>query len=136
MPVSSDLLRVVAPDWRARSGPSEAVAWTTSFWLRDTAAGTTSNCVESAVPGATSVKCARSSGWAVQPSGSCSASLTWLRVWVPEAESDTVTVAGFPDAIVDGALTDTWREPGVVAKLKLPDSGRSLSAEESPTSTP
>jgi hypothetical protein len=40
---------VVAPDSRDRSGPSEAVAWTTSFWLRDTAAGTTSNRVESAV---------------------------------------------------------------------------------------
>ena len=52
---------------------------------------------------------------------------------MPEADSDTVTVAGLPEAIDDGALTDTSREPGVVASVKLPDSGRSLSADESPT---
>lgn len=121
------------PDSRLRSGPSDAVAWTTSFWLRETAAGTTSNRVESAADGATSVNRARSSGCAVQPSGSCRASLTRFRVSVPAADNFTVTVAGLPEAIDLGAVTDTWREPGVECSLKRPDSGRLLSAEESPT---
>jgi hypothetical protein len=65
---------VVAPESRVGSGSSDAVGVDHLVLLRDTAAGTTSNRVEDA----TSVKRARSSGCAVQPSGNRSASLIWV----------------------------------------------------------
>ena len=52
---------------------------------------------------------------------------------MPAAASVTRTAAALPACMADGALTVTWRGPGVDAMVNEPRSGRSASAEEPPT---
>ena len=69
----------------------------------------------------------------LHPCGSWSARRTSWSVSLPPAVSFTVTLDGWPGVIVLGALTTTCRAPGVSVIRNASRSGRSASAEESPT---
>ena len=86
-------------------------------------------------PGATEPNTAGPAGAAFQPWGSCSARRTPCSVALPAAVSVTRTAAARPGATVAGALTVTWRAPGVAAMENEPRNGRPVRAEESPTYT-
>jgi len=90
---------------------------------------------DGAWPGVTEPNTAGPAGTARQPCGSCSARRTPCSVALPAAVSVTRTAAALPGCTAEGALTVTWRAPGVAGMLKEPRSGRSASAEESPTYT-
>src|SRR5271169_4382954 len=94
------------------------------------------NVTAGAWPGATEPNTVGPVGFAVQPSGSCSARRTAFSVASPAAVSVTRTAAAWPGCMVEGALTVTWRAPAVVAMVNEPRSGSPVSAEESPTYTP
>ena len=74
-------------------------------------------------------------GTALQPCGSCSEIRTPNSVWVPPEVSVTLTVAAWPAVIAGGALTATWRAPGVDVTRNPPRSGRLARPAESPTYT-
>ena len=84
-------------------------------------------------PGRTVPNTAGPAGVTVHPCGSCSASLTPCRVWLPPADSVTRTTDAWPACTTLGEVTTTWRAPGVDVIRNALRSGRFASAEESPT---
>src|SRR5689334_12578234 len=90
---------------------------------------------DGAWPGATEPNTTGPAGAARQPCGSCSARRTPCSVALPAAVSVTRTAAAWPGCMAEGALTVTWRAPGVATLVNEPCNGRFASAEEWPTYT-